>query len=548
MQNLTMKNTKKDITKLKYVKLNGSNNLNKIGEEMNQKSQTMNQEKEDLNMSKPTYKKFDDQEQSKSEINPSKIKKTISVDNLQTKSVDQKPTVNKIGSINFKLPKFLADRENQKKQMDLLKNPQTNTVFGGNLPFTQENFGNNPNSFTTIFKKDNDKINGFQRVFRKSVLFLVLQLASFLAISFVMITGLGLNFASTTASIVSMGVILGLIVVYASITSIFYIIVADRSYIWISLCAQSLLLIFIYWMLGLGIFAPITILLSFLIFILSYFAYLEVEKIQVSTRFFSIGYVTSEALKILSTVAIITICLGIFNVVTIQTPKAFISKNLISNDGIYNSVVLGNSFPFNLVSLNKVALSGDKYIINKDGLVESAGKVVDFRSFLLKNIKQSAMLSETEKRDIRATCDIITEKECATKLTIEQDKKLKVAIKSENSSYNTLSFGLDEVLDKNSFKEVLKAFYSDKVDDLNNQSSNINEISYLKPFKQYIDPVLPNIIQAAVAILVFVILSFFKFLMNIITSILIWIVWKFMLITGFAKIDVELVESEIVSI
>lgn len=543
-----MKNNKRDISKLKYVKLNGTNNLNKIGEEISAKIKTPLEEKEELNINKPTYKKFENESKSQNEDNGN-LKKSISIGSLkQSLKIEDKSPVSKIGSINFKLPKFLIDRENQKKQIESLKNPQEEKTFGGNLPFTQENFGSNPNSFTTIFKKDNDKINGFQRVFRKSVLFLILQLLSFFIISFVMVTGLGLNFVNTTASILSMVVIFGMIVVYAAITSIFYIIVADRSYIWVSLCLQSLLLISIYALLGLGLFSPVTILLSFLIFILSYFAYLEVEKIQVSTRFFSIGYVTSEALKILSTVAIVTICLGIFNVVTIQSPKAFISKNLINNDGIYSSVVLGNSFPFNLVSLNKIALSGERYTINKDGLVESAGKVVDFRNFLLKNSKQSSLLNENEKREIKNTCDTITEKECSAKLIIEQDRKLKIAIKAENSSYNTLSFGLDEILDKNNFKEVLKAFYSDKVDDLNNQSSTINEISYLRPFKQYIDPILPNIFQATVAILVFLILSFFKFLMNIITSILIWIIWKLMLVTRFAKIDVELVESEIVSI
>jgi hypothetical protein len=544
-----MKNNKKDITKLKYVKLNGTNNLNKIGEEISAKIKIPVEEKEELKVNKPTYKKFEDETKIQSEINTSKLKQAISVENLkQPAKVQEKSPISKIGSINFKLPKFLADRENQKKQIETLKNPEEAKSFGGNLPFTQEDFGNNPNSFTTIFKKDNDKINGFQRVFRKSVLFLVLQILSFFAISFVMITSLGLNFTSTTGIILSMSIILGLIVTYAAITSIFYIIVADRSYIWVSLCLQSLLIIGIYALLGLGLFSPVTIFFSLLIFVLSYFAYLEIEKIQVSTRFFSIGYVTSEALKILSTIAILTICLGIFNVVTIQSPKVFISKNLINNDGIYSSVVLGNSFPFNIVSLNKIALNGDRYTINNDGIVESAGKTVDFRSFLLKNIKQSSLLSENEKREIRTSCDTITEKECSSKLTTEQDKKLKIAIKADTSSYNKLSFGLDETLDKNSFKDVLRAFYSDKVDDLNNQSSTINEISYLRPFKQYIDPILPNIIQATVAILVFIILSFFKFLMNIITSVLIWIIWKMMLITGFAKIDVELVESEIVSI
>jgi hypothetical protein len=544
-----MKNTKKEISKLKYVKLKSSNNLNKIGDEMISSNNT-DSTNDDLNISKPTYKKFDDTSQGKEVLNTVKIKPNTTPQESQSqgeKTIDGN-AFGKIGAINFKLPKFLADRESQKKQIESLKNPDKTTNFGGSLPFTQENFGNNPNSFTTIFQKDNDKINGFQRVFRKSVLFLILQLLSFLAISIIIITGLGMNFASTTASLVSLAIILGLIITYSAVTSIFYIIVADRSYIWISLCLQSLLIVAIYWALGLGIFSPITLFVAFIIFVLSYFAYLEIEKIQVSTRFFSIGYVTSEALKILSTVAIIIICLGIYNVVTIQTPKAFISKNLINNDGIYNSVVLGNSFPFNLVSLNKIALSGEKYTINNSGVVESSGKSVDFRTFLLKNFKQSSLLTEAEKREIRATCDTTTEKECSLRLLAEQDKKLKIAIKADNGGYANLPFGLDETLDKNNFKDVLRAFYSDKVDDLNSQSATINDIAYLKPIRQYVEPVLPNIIQAVVAILVFIILSFFKFLMNIITSILIWIIWKFMLISGFAKIDIELVESEIVSI
>jgi hypothetical protein len=543
-----MKNTKKDITKLKYVKLNGANNLNQIGENItsqNLDSDTAT-ESPDIEMNKPTYKKFEETTAPQVEKNiiSNKLKKEEKTEETKNTSTENlKPE-----SVNFKLPKFLAQRENQKKQILALKNPQPNQSFISNLPFTQENFSNNPNSFTTIFNKDNDKINGFQRVFRKSVLFLILQLLSFAAITFLIITGLGFSFGSIATTALSLGLVAGSIILYAALTCVFYIIVADRSYIWVSLVLQSLFLIVIYAMMGLGLFSPSTLLFAILIFILSYFAYLEIEKIQVSTRFFSIGYITSEALKILSTVAILTICLGVFNIITIQTPKEFLSKNLINNEAIYSSAVMGNTFPFNVINLNKIALSGEKYSVNSDGLVESGGKTVDLRTFLLRNVGQAGILSENEKKDIKAGCDNIEEKECIQRINSEQDRKLKTYIKTENGNYSNLTFGLDEILDKKSFKLVLKDFYSNKIDDLNNQSATLNEISYFKNYKQFFDPVLPYIIQASIAILVFLFLSFFKFIFNIIISILIWFIWKVMLITGFAKIDVELVESEIVSI
>jgi hypothetical protein len=546
-----MKNTKKDITKLKYVKLNGVNNLSQIGEKITPQiaSEETGTESAEIEMNKPTYKKFEETvaPQVEKNIMSKKIKKEENLDvKAEEKNISTKHL--KPESVNFRLPKFLAERENQKKQISSLKNPQSNQSFIGSLPFTQENFSNNPNSFTTIFNKDNDKINGFQRVFRKSVIFLALQLLSFAAITFLIVSGLGFSFGSPSSTLVSLGLIAGSIILYAALTCIFYIIVADRSYIWVSLVLQSLFLIAVYAVMGLGLFSASTIVFAFLIFILSYFAYLEIEKIQVSTRFFSIGYITSEALKILSTVAILTICLGVFNLITVQTPKEFLSKNLINNESIYSTVVMGNSFPFNAINLNKIALSGEKYSINTENLVESGGKTVDLRTFLLRNVGLSGLLSENEKKDIKAGCDNIEEKECLNRINAEQDKKLKAFIKDEKSSYSNLNFGLDEVLDKTSFKLVLKDFYSNKIDDLNNQSATLNEISYFKNYKQFFDPVLPYIIQASIAILVFLFLSFFKFIFNIITSILIWLIWKIMLITGFAKIDVELVESEIVSI
>ena len=74
----------------------------------------------------------------------------------------------------FKLPKFLAQREETKSKLEDFKNKSNEKQSSiGNLPFTSPNFSDNPNSFTSIFNKDHEKINGVQRVFRKSISFLI---------------------------------------------------------------------------------------------------------------------------------------------------------------------------------------------------------------------------------------------------------------------------------------------------------------------------------------------------------------------------------------
>lgn len=537
-----MKNYKKDITKLKYIKIGGGNQDQGDFEENTKNLNADPNTTSDLNINKPTYKKFEDKSNFKNTDVDINISST-SQNNYQSSFAPEQ--------INLRLPKFLAQREEQKAKLNQLKANTGKQDKIDNLPFTPENFEANPNSFTSIFNKDNNKINGFQRVFRKSIVFLAMQLISFALISFLCISGFLINFSSVGSILFSGLTMLLLITIYSSITSIFYIIVADRSYIWISLLAQSLSLILMYSFIGLG-FSFVTIFVASLVFVLSYFAYLEIEKIQVSTRFFSVGYVTSEAIKILSTVAIFTICLGFFNGITSQTPKVFLTKNLIDNPASFDTIIMGNSFPFNKININAVALNG-KYIINESSnIVQNDGKNLTYKEFVLKNYKNITNVNLTDKETIdlqKTNCtEKTTDKECQDKLKPFADAKLKKYLSSQNPNYSEITLGLDDSLDSNSFKKVLKAYYSDRIDALTSQQNIIKDIAFLKGYTSYIEPILPNVIQSVVVLILFILLFTIKFLVHILTSIFIWLLWKILLMVGFAKIDIELVESEIVSI
>ncbi|MEM1312808.1 MAG: hypothetical protein AAGF07_05095, partial [Patescibacteria group bacterium] len=90
------------------------------------------------------------------------------------------------------------------------------------LPFASSQQETNPNSISSIFNKDHQEVFGIQRVFRKSIIFLVLHLLSFSVLGFI-----GLN-------IFTLPILLTFLVSisYIVFTNIFYIIVADRSYVW----------------------------------------------------------------------------------------------------------------------------------------------------------------------------------------------------------------------------------------------------------------------------------------------------------------------------
>ncbi len=524
-----MKHNKKNVAKMKFVRVNQNTNT-----QANDETQTI-----DSNLPQ-----FNDEDKDNS-ILDSKIDKIQTPTNQPTTNYKQFGSDSDTPEIviekpSFRLPKFLAQREETKNKVEKMKKNQSETKKPiGNLPFTTPNFSDNPNSFTSIFNKDHEKINGVQRVFRKSFTFLILQLLAFVSLSIVTISTFSLNLNSVVTIGVAGAVIVTTIILYTVLSSIFYIIVADRSYIWINLLLQGLSLVLLYSFLGQGFSYP-TIVFAIIVSVLNYFAYLEIEKVQVSTRFFSIGYVTGEAVKILSTIAILIVCLGIFNTISSQTPKVFLTRNLIDNDIVFKNFV-GNSSRF---SINNILQLKTDYKLNQanDSVLSSEGKEVNISDFVEKNYSDN--LSATAIKNSCASGD----KECQVSLSQQKDKKL------ESDLNRLVDFGqispqpkINDRLTYNIYKGLLRGFYADKINDFETKKTSQN-IPIFSSVQWLIEPSRTIFIPALIALAFYLVLIVIKFIIHFVTGIVIWLVWKMLVAFGFVKIEIELVESEIVSI
>jgi hypothetical protein len=524
-----MKHNKKNVTKMKFVRVNQATNTQPNDETQESHLET-NSDQSDQNQNSKIEQKIDSLEKTSSV--PTTNYKQFSSDSDMNEVVIEKPT--------FKLPKFLAQREETKSKLENMKKSSSDKQpSAGNLTFSPPNFSDNPNSFTSIFNKDHEKINGVQRVFRKSFSFLILQLLSFVGLSLVTISTFSLNLNSfATLSLAGAGII-AMIALYTVVSSIFYIIVADRSYIWISLLLQCLSLVLLYSFLGQGFSYP-TIVFALIVSILNYFAYLEIEKVQVSTRFFSIGYVTSEAVKILSTIAILVTCLGIFNTISYQTTKVFLTRNLIDNELIFKNFV-GNSSRF---SLNNILQLKSDYTLNQTNksVLSNDGKEVEVGDFIEKNYSEN--LSATAIKNSCANGD----KECQLNLSQEKEKKL------EGNLNRLVELGqvtpqpkINDRLTYDTYKGLLRGFYADKINDFETKK-NAQSIPIFSSVQWLIEPSRAIFIPALIALVFYVILIVFKFIIHFITGMIIWLVWKMLVAFGLVKIEIELVESEIVSI
>ncbi len=525
-----MKNYKKNISKLKYIKLNLSKNDEiqegyELADQALPEDITSDSESQEIINPMPSYKKFED------EVELPFTKKPKS---------------------SFALPKFLSKSIKNETNQTQGFTPNTQNT----LPYSKPDFKTNPNSFTSVFSKDNDQVVGVARVFRKSMMFLIFQVLCYLSLILPLTIGLIGDFGSVMGLGVTFGALTLGIIAYTVITSIFYIIVADRSYIWINLLLQSLFLVIINSFIGQG-FSVVTLATALVIFVLSYFSYLEVEKVQVSSRFFSINYVTNEAIKILTTVAIIVISVTFFNTILNVGSKNFVSQNLVQNDFVFRNIVVGKNANLSLnrwVLPKNYTIGENNKIVTPDG--SGTSKPVTFFDFLSVNYRKGEqVLNDKEIENIKKTQCLNKEKECDTLIQREKIVKIQKWLTEENNPYSSVNYtekpsyleNPGAELDVNSFKEIMKVYYSDKITDFEADKS-FTKVPFLenvpKQFLNYGQYLIPAIF----ALVFFIIFMILKFALHLISGIAVWIVWKILLLFGFAQIEVELVESEIVSI
>jgi len=521
------KNKSKHISKLKYVKIGDIPKKSNI-ESNDFKDSLVIEAQDDSYETHQESEKSDKVEDSSNFVFQKKF---------QDKAEVTEPKANKF--LPSFLHKILPSKKESKPENLETALPSSNLKL---LPFSPstEDSQQNPNSFSSIFNREHEEVYGIQRVFRKSSMFLIFQLVSFALLSF------------SSSSFFTLPLIWTIFVgiAYIVITNLFFIVVADRSYVWISLLGHAIITLITQAFVGLS-FDRITLIFILLIVIFVYFAYAELEKVQLSSRLFSIAHITTEATRVMTTVLILVFCLGIFNKAVYQGNETFIKEAFLDKPLIMDNLIIGR---YANASLNRALMKGRFSLENgvvKTNVARGSNTIkvnALFSDFLTQNYRPGdTLLSEVERTDFLANCNSKTgTKVCDTQIEEEKSKRLE-AWRIE--AYGNLPYTLNTELTAPVFKEVTKQFYIDQIRAFNSNKDNrdsssdlINSISGLLIIQR------SYILPALIVLMIFLILSLLKPVLNWLVFIATLGAWNLLKLTGFTKIEVENVEAEIVSI
>lgn len=389
----------------------------------------------------------------------------------------------------------------------------------------------NLNSFSSIFNKDSSSITGVKRVFKKSLAMMVLSFLSFAFLSF-----LSLHLFS-----IDLLWILVLQIIFITTTNIFYIVVADRSYVIIGLGLQALAFITAHSFIGQGFSIP-TFFVLFVAITLIYFSYSDVEKTQLSSRLFSINHITSDSVRMLGTTVSLVLAIGMFNSALSAGSETFLREEVFNNNFVSEYIIIGDILP----GINKLFLgevdqfkSADEMILRASLPEEDPESNLNLYTFIYYNYfirGGNSIFSDKEASDLRLDSSINFKTE-VDRISRERAEDFRQEV------YKRLPYNLDTVLSKDKYKQVLEETYvyiATKFESGSNAS--LSEITNI--------PLIPRnyILPGSLAIIVFA-LSFMvnfvlRYIVHFITSLLWFVLRKF----DFARIDVENVEAEVVTI
>jgi hypothetical protein len=459
------------------------------------------------------YKKFDEDSTSDLELPPVKTKQ------------NQK---------NIKLPKFLREnpfkiysKSNLEKNLNDLVDPVTENPEAQNI-----------NSIASVFSKDHEEVEGLRRVFKKSLSFLIIHLTLFLALSLS-----GLFFFSLNPLLT-----MGTAILYIVFTNIFFIIVADKSYVFVALLAQFILLIFANSLFGLG-FSAVTLLITSIIVLFNYLAYSELEKIQLSSRLFSISHITAESTRILLTSMTLVFSLGVFNSIISEKSTNFIERVFLDNPFIMENFIIDGTSP---TSANRYLMGGRFFVDASDNVKyfdrnTATIRTATYRDFLKENYRTSDVLTSGEIQLIRSSCETgFNSLECNQRVISRENELLSEWDKEAYSELRTkrgLNLKLEDTLDRRTLEVLTKQLYENEI----TRFESVESGNDLIPEWLLLVP-LSNIIPAFFAIGVYFFLFLIRFFISWISTILSIIIWSFLKWAGVVQIDIETVESEIVTI
>jgi len=432
------------------------------------------------------------------------------------------------------LPKFLSNNFKNKKSKSDLALESTKLDFSSEkedlkeknsksrqlLPFSDSKKNNfNPNSFSSVFNREHEQITGIQRVFRKSMIFMVITI---LLASILGVIGLNLFVINPLVTVLFLAG-------FVAISNIFYIVVADRSYVWLCLTIQAIFIIIINNFVGQG-FNLITLLSTLVITMLSYISYTELEKVQLGSRLFSISHITKESTRASLSIALLIVCVSSFNGMLNMNSAEFVDNIVFKYPIIRENFILGN--PTSSIFAPVERISVNSILINGSSNFGKGNTKFTFGDFLAENYKGGSIVTTAEIEDITAGCTKTPERLCAQELINKKTEDYR------KESYEDLPYTIDTVLGEKEYNEVSKAFYVNMVEDFIKGSGSNDYILIPRTF----------IIPAGVAAFIYLISILLRPLFGIISFIFTWLLWAFLKVIGFAQIEIETVEAEVVSI
>lgn len=486
-------------------------------------------------------------------------------DSLPNNFGPSSPLVSKDNSQNYfgrqvKTPKNQTPQNELNNAISLVNN---HASFGQDW---ENNFDNRMNKTEQGLKKISNKVvivkDGNDRVFRKSMIFLLLSIVSF---GFLTLAGINLFFWSSNL-VISFGIIFLTLIIYTICTNIFFIILADKLYLWVFLGCHFLIIAFLHSIIGSLNF--VTLGMALAIVILVFFGYSELEKTQLGSRLFMIGNITGESTRILLTLSTLVICLGVFNNIIskgttngkFSSGENYFSQAFLENDFIINNILIGskNSAPNSVgqnvgrnIGLNTAFMgrTPNTLFVSEGSLkkqVDGEVQNATLGDFLANNYKPGqTILTPNELEDQQNKC--AREKITNCDGEIDKLKRIKLEIwKSEG--YRDLSFGLDSGLDSNKFRQVNRQFYRNLITSFGDSKEITNNST-----NSQILPFIPNLsanllVPSIFTFLLYILLSIIRPIVSLLVTFLTWIIWQILRKTGFVHIEIENVQAETVNI
>jgi hypothetical protein len=281
-----------------------------------------------------------------------------------------------------------------------------------------------------------------------------------------------------------------------------------------------------------------------MIVLLIYLGYTDVEKTQLSSRLFSINHITSDSVRMLSTAVSLVLALGMFNSILSAGNEDFLREEVFENEFVVDHVIVGDILP----GLNWFLLDGSRNFQNVDDLARAADlpeedpdSNLNFLSFLVDNYSLrsgESIITDDELGDLKfdKTADLEAEREKIIREKAEEFRQ---------EAYDRLPYNLDTILTSEKYERVTEETYVYMIN--NFDEGNSDTLPFLNDTEI---PMLPRnlILPGSLAMLVFIaslLLNYvLRFLINFVTSVTWFILKKF----DFARIDVENVEAEVVTI